>query len=83
MGRHLVVGNPVVVSFDPRDITVVEDMRQFNGMETTISKVHIAKTMAGRQFGQQFELVGVRSTIGNMPYFFTRDMLVDDTEVEL
>ena len=80
MGRHLTVGSPVVVSFDPHDICVVDDMYQYNGVETTISKVHITKTVLGRQFSHQYELKDVVSTIGNVPYTFTRDMITDAEE---
>ena len=80
MGRHLTVGCPVVVSFDPHDICVVDDMRQFNGFETTISKVYTSKTHMGRQFSYQYELDGVVSTVGQMPYTLTRDMITDAEE---
>lgn len=83
MGRHLSVGSPVVVSLDPHDICVVNDMRQYDGIETTVSRVHIPRTVGSRQFGPQYELKDVVSTVGKIPYTFTRDMITDAEEVIL
>ena len=81
MGKHLTEGSSVIVMFDPHDICVVDDMRQYNGLETNVSKVRIAKTVGGRQFSPQYELKGAISTLGKMPYTFTRDMIIDATDV--
>ena len=81
MGRRLIEGSPVIVMFDPHDICVVDDMQQYNGLETNVSKVCIANTVGGRQFSPQYELEGAISTIGETPYTFTRDMIIDATDV--
>lgn len=81
MGKHLTEGAAVIIAFEPHDICVVDDMRQYNGLETNVSKVHISKTIGGRQFSPQYELKGVVSTIGKIPYTFTRDMIIDATDV--
>lgn len=80
MERRLTVGSPVIVSFDPHDICVTDDMKQYNGLETNVSRVHIPRIVRSRQFGPQYELKDVVSTVGKIPYTFTRDMITDAEE---
>lgn len=75
MVKNLKAGDMVTISFDPNDICVTNGMRRFNGLNAFVAKVHKNKTVAGRSFGRQYELVGVVS-YNNKPYTFTRDMLV-------
>ena len=82
MAKRLMVGTPVVIYLDMRDCCVVEDMKQYNGVYTYISKVHTPKTILGRTFPPHYELTSVVSTIGKVPYVFTKDMFIVDEDGE-
>lgn len=73
------VGDTVIISFDPRDICAVPGMFKYNGLETTISKVHSSRYFGAKQYRRQYECDGVESIFG-IPFIFTRDMLISEKD---
>lgn len=70
----LMVGDAVMIHFNPKDISVVPEMMKFNNTESEITKIHKTKAIFGKQYGRQYECKDVESSFG-IPFIFTRDML--------
>lgn len=75
MSTNLKIGDMVTIAFDPSDTCVTEGMKRFNGLNAFVSKVYKSKMVAGRVIPRLYELAGVVS-YNNVPYIFTRDMLI-------
>lgn len=82
MGRHFTVGTPVVITFNSHDACIVDDMRQYNGMSTFITKICNKTLVYGKSYGSYYELLGAVSSKGKIPYSFTKDMFIVDEDDE-
>lgn len=71
----LKIGDVVLIALPYKGIDIVPEMRQYDGEETYITKVHRTKISNGANLPYGYELAGAVSRYG-VPFVFSKEMLI-------